>query len=80
MMGLLTEGVMIFLGGMLLGTAIGFFLALGRFMRTERPTIELRVTPELAERLSSGVVHEWLEARGLTWMPKGQDFRPKVKS
>ena len=79
-MGLLTEGVMIFLGGMALGGVGGFLLALDRFMRKERPTIELRVTPELAAQLSHGMVHEWLEARGLTWMPKGPDFRAKVKS
>lgn len=80
MMGLLTEGVMIFLGGMVFGAAIGFFLALDRFMRTERPTIELRVTPELAAQLSHGMVHEWLESHGMVWMPKGPDFRAKVKS
>lgn len=80
MMGLLTEGVMIFLGGMVLGGVGGFLLALDRFMRNERPTIELRVTPELAAQLSHGMVHEWLESHGMVWMPKGRDFEPKVKT
>lgn len=75
----MTEGVVIFLGGAAFGAAIGFLLALDRFMRKEQPVIELRVTPELASKLAAGMVGQWLEQHGLTWMPKGPDFKAKVR-
>lgn len=75
----MTEGVMIFLGGVAFGAAIGFLLALERFMRKERPSFTLQITPELARKINGAMVTSWLEQHGLTWMPKGPDFKAKVR-
>lgn len=62
-----------------LGVAVGFEFAWERLMRREKPTIKLVITQEVLDKLDEQVVLKYLDARGLMWMPKGPDFKAKVK-
>lgn len=75
----MTDGVAIFLCGTFFGGVVGATLAWHRFCRTERPTLEIKVTPEVVAQLNEQMVTDWLTRRGLVWMPAGVDFKPKVK-
>lgn len=57
------------------GIALGVWLA----VLTEKPTVELKLDKELLGSITSQMVMAWLDSRGLVWMPKGGDFRQKVK-
>ena len=74
MNGLLIDGAMIFAIGMMLGAAVGASLAWHRFCRTESPSVELRITPEVGQQIVDKVMREWLERRELTVMPRGREF------
>lgn len=73
------DGALIFIGGIAFGAPFWVALAWYRFCRTERPKISIEVSRQEIARLESSVVLRWLDARGLVWMPKGPEFRPKVK-
>ncbi|MDO8933046.1 MAG: hypothetical protein Q7U97_11670 [Rhodocyclaceae bacterium] len=68
------DGVLIFVGGTGFGVVIGASLAWHRFCRTERPGIELKVTPEVAEHIVDKLIFEWLQRRDLAVMPRGHEF------
>lgn len=73
------DGVLIFICVFGLGVYVGARLAWHRFCRTERPKLEIKITPEVASTISQQMVMAWLNERGLVWMPKGVDFKAKVK-
>ncbi len=59
-----------------LGCVVGAWAAWERFLRRERPEINLHVTYGEIER---SVVEHWLDRRRLTWQPKGVDFKHERK-
>ena len=63
----------------LLGALVGAWAAWARFLRHERPKVEFKLTEEVLGTMTDMMVMEWLSQRGLTWMPKGVEFGPKVK-
>lgn len=73
------DGVLIFIGGMLFGAPFWVALAWHRFCRTERPKLEVNVDPAVIAQINEHMVMGWLNQRGLVWMPKGVDFKAKVK-
>lgn len=68
-----------FLAGLTIGIVLGAYLAWERHLRYRQPTVEIRVTPEFVRNITSSAVSQWLDERGLVWMPKGVDFKQKVK-
>jgi len=73
------DGVLIFIGGMVFGAPFWIALAWHRFCRTERPKIVIELSRKDIATLNENTVMHWLGMRGLTWMPRGKDFQPKVK-
>lgn len=68
-----------FLAGLAIGIVLGAYLAWERYLRYRQPTVEIRVTPEFVRNITSSAVSQWLDERGLVWMPKGVDFKQNVK-
>lgn len=62
-----------------LGLVIGAWFTWEYFLRREKPVIKLEVTREVLDRLDEQTVLKYLDMRGLCWMPKGTDFKAKVK-
>jgi hypothetical protein len=63
---------------------IGF--TVGAWLNRKPPVIKgakisanLKVTPEVASQLTGAMVNQWLDDRGLVWMPKGAVFEPGKK-
>ena len=54
-----------------LGCVVGAWAAWERFLRRERPEINLHVN---YGDIESSIIEHWLDKRGLTWQPKGIDF------
>lgn len=51
-----------------------------RAQRYKEATTHLTVTPEVLNQLNGIMVSQWLDQRGMCWMPKGQEFKwPKEK-
>lgn len=73
------DGALIFIGGMIFGAPFWIALAWYRFCRTERPALAITVTPEVTSMITQQMVMAWLDPCGLVWMPKGVDFKAKVK-
>jgi len=57
-----------------LGLLIGAWCVCEYFIRRERPTIKIEVTPEVAQQISTEMVHAWLKKRDLVALPKGKEF------
>ena len=68
-----------FLAGLAIGIVLGAYLAWERYLRYRQPTVEIRVTPEFVRNITSSAVSQWLDERGLVWMPKGVDFKQNVQ-
>lgn len=47
--------------------------------RRDRPKFEFVITPEVLYQINSAMVTAWLDERGMVWMPRGPDFKAKVK-
>ena len=71
------------------GVAVGGYLSAlwllhlleRRAMRYKEAGPRLTVTPEVLNQLNAVMVTQWLDARGMCWMPKGQEFKwPKEKT
>ena len=60
-----------------LGVMVGAWGAWERFIRRERP--QFVVTPEVLYQINSAMVTQWLDERGMVWMPRGPDFKVKAK-
>lgn len=65
--------MMEFLCGLLVGIAIGGYLAWERYLRN--PSIEVRVTPEVASQIVDKTIREWLDRNDMAVMPRGKEFR-----
>jgi hypothetical protein len=63
----------------LAGAGFGAVIAWAWFERYGRPReIEIKVDKAMLSQLNEALVMAWLDSRGLVWMPKGVDFKPKV--
>lgn len=69
------DGALIFIGGVICGAPFWIALAWSRFLRYERPPVQVTVTPEVLHQVSSQMVMQWLETHGYVWMPKGKEFK-----
>lgn len=62
------------------GACFGAVVAWAWFERCGRPQeVKIVIDRELASKIDSGFVMAWLDSRGLVWMPKGIDFKAKVR-
>lgn len=46
-----------------------------RAQRYKEAGPRLIVTPEVLNQLNTVMVEQWLDQRGMCWMPKGQEFK-----
>lgn len=60
-----------FIAGALLGGIVGAWLAWTLFQLRGPRRIEITIDRELLGHIASKTVAEWLDDKGLTWMPKG---------
>ena len=74
----MTQITLAFAAGLVFGVGIALTWALHlmerRARRYKEAAVVLQVTPELAARVNQGIVEEWLNQRGLVWVPKGREF------
>lgn len=57
------------------GFCVGLIWALRIARRYKQAPVELTVTPEVLNQLNGIMVSQWLDQRGMCWMPKGPDFK-----
>ena len=62
-----------------LGAFVGAWGAWYYWLRHEKPSVELKIDPAVLSQINNLLVMAWLEQRGLVWMPKGVEFKAKVK-
>lgn len=63
-----------FLFGIVIGIPLGAWFAWERFLRYDRPVVEIKVTPEVANDLSGQLIRTWLARNDMTVMPRGKEF------
>lgn len=71
------DGFSAFVAGLVFGIGLGGYLAWEAFIRSERPKLNIVVTPEYIAQVNEAVVMAWLDAKGLMWQPRGVDFKFK---
>lgn len=59
------EPFLIFLFGLITGLAFGLCW---------RRTVNLQIDQDMLDAMEAGMVNEWLDQKGLVWMPKGANF------
>lgn len=61
------------------GMAVGAFIAWHFWLRQAKATLEIKIDPEVLAQINSAMGMAWLDKNGLVWMPKGVEFKAKVK-
>lgn len=69
----------IFLLSLAAGAPCGAYLVWERFIRHDRPPVNFLITQEVLYQINGAMVTQWLDEHGMVWMPKGPEFKAKVK-
>lgn len=69
----MSDDMLMFAAGLSIGIAIGVVVAWEFLVGSRQPQIV--ITPEVLRQIDAATVDAWLNARGLTCMPAGRDFR-----